>query len=310
MSTFTTARMTSATQLGNTETSSKPPNQSGQFTISGRMIRIARPSAEMFEPLKDPELALAAFRQGGLSADLFSFAQSVSQPQPRFSHYYDLDPVAVLEIETYEKWWKETVNDKTRNMVRKAGKKGVKIELAAYNDELASGIKQIYDECPIRQGKKSRHYGKSFDTIKREHGTFLNQSEFLAAWLNNRLVGFAKVVFQNEFASVMNLIALICERDKAPTNALLAKAVERCAERGIKLLHYGVWSRRGFGDFKMHHGFQCRYIPRYYVPLTGKGVLALRLGLHRSIRERLPEPLLDRIATARTTWYSWRYRMK
>src|SRR5262249_9525927 len=150
---------------------------------------------------------------------------------------------AILEVDSYEKWWKDTVNDKTRNMVRKAAKKGVQIELANYTDDFVRDIKQVYDECPIRQGKKSRHFGKSFDVIKREHGTFLGQSEFIAARVEQRVIGFAKVVYQKDFASVLNLIALLRERDKAPTNALLAKAVERCADRGISLLHYGVWSR-------------------------------------------------------------------
>jgi hypothetical protein len=302
--------MNPTSDMPGTEITLRERAQGNRLLISGRFIRIARSPAETFEPLEEPELLLEQLRQAEAPPDMFSFAQRVSEPRPRFSYYYELEPVAVLEIESYEKWWKETVNDKTRNMVRKAGKKGVKVEIAQYTDDLVSGIKQIYDECPIRQGKKSRHYGKSFEMLKREHGTFLERSEFIATYCDNRLIGFAKVVFQRDFASVMNLIALIRERDKAPTNALLAKAVERCSERGIGLLHYGVWSRRGFGDFKLHNGFQCRHIPRYYVPLTGKGVMALRLGFHRPLMQRLPEPCLDWLATMRTKWYGWRYPMK
>src|SRR5688572_33113539 len=223
-----------------------PDDLCDSLRISGRLVRIAQPHSEPFDPLKDPELCLSRFRKSAARADLFTFAQRVSEPTPRFSYFHELEPEAVLEIETYEKWWKQTVNDKTRNMVRKAGKKGVSIEIAEFTDELVSGFKQIYDECPVRQGKKSRHYGKSFDVIKREHGTFLQNSEFIAARYNDRLIGFAKVTYQKDFGSIMNLIALLGDRDKAPTNALLAKAVERCAIKGVGLLHYGVWSRRGF----------------------------------------------------------------
>lgn len=281
-----------------------------RLVLSGRLIRIARPRSETFDPLEDPEAVLGRLRKNGLRADLFSFAQRLSQPEPRYTYYRQMEPVAILEIGTYEQWWKATINDKTRNMVRKAGKKGVTVEITNYTDDLVRGIKHIYDECPIRQGKRSRHYGKSFETIKREHGTFLDRSEFIAAHLGDRLIGFAKLIFQKDFASVMNLIALIAERDKAPTNALMAKAVERCATRGVDLLHYGVWSRRGFGDFKMHHGFTCRHIPRYYVPLTRMGAVALQLGLHRSLAARLPDSWLDRFANLRMKWYSWRYPMK
>jgi hypothetical protein len=281
-----------------------------RLIISGRVVRIAQPHSEPFYPLEDPELFLKSFRPTDVPADLFTFAQRVSEPMPRFSYCRHLDTEAVLEVETFEKWWKQTVNDKTRNMVRKAGKKGVSIEVADYTDDLVHGIKRIYDECPVRQGKKSRHYGKNFEQIRTEHATFLDRSEFIAAHFEGRLIGFAKVVFESDFASIMNLIALIGERDKAPTNALLAKVVERCASRGINLLHYGVWSRRGFGDFKLHHGFKCRHIPRYYIPLTTKGDFALRLGLHRPLTARLPEPWIDWLAAMRTRWYAWRYPMK
>lgn len=290
-------------------TAPRSRNLSDGLISSGRLIRIVRPSSENIEPLEDPELCLLQLRKNCGRADLFTFSQPFSQLQPRHNYHYELEPVALLEIESYTKWWKETVNDKTRNMVRKASKKGVQIEIVSYSDDFVRGIKEIYDECPVRQGKKSRHYGKSFQQIKREHGTFLNRSEFVAARYEDRLIGFAKVVFQKDFASVMNLIALLSERNRAPTNALLAKVVERCAEKGVGILHYGVWSRRGFGDFKVHHGFECRQLPRYYVPLTGWGSLALRLGLHRPIASRIPESCLDWLATLRTRYYAWRYPM-
>ena len=100
--------------------------------------------------------------------------------------------------------------------VRKAGKKGVTtgLEVTGLTDDLVRGIKQIYDECPIRHGKKSRHHGKSFDVIKHEHAKFLDRSEFIAARFQNRLIGFAKVVFQMGRVVAlsqhsMNLIALL-----------------------------------------------------------------------------------------------------
>lgn len=281
-----------------------------RITINGRFIRLGRPRSETFDPLADPQGALQRIRENGPKADIFTFGQRYSEPTPKYEYYREMDSVAVLEIESYEQWWKGTINDKTRNMVRKAGKKGVVVEVSPYTEDLVRGIKHVYDECPVRQGKKSRHFGKSLEIIQREHGTFLDRSEFIVARLEGRIVGFAKVVYSSDFASVMNLIALLGERDKAPTNALLAKVVERCAEKGIRLLHYGVWSRRGFGDFKLHHGFKCREIPRYFVALTAKGTLALKMGLHRPLTDRLPESWLDKLATYRTRYYGWRYPIK
>jgi hypothetical protein len=298
------------TSTENAPVAAKGDDLRDRLITCGRLIRIVRAKSELLKPLEDPELFLSQLRANSERGDIFSFVQTFSDPQPRCKYYYELEDVAVLELTTYDKWWKETVNDKTRNMVRKAGKKGLSIEVVNYTDDFIQGIKQVYDECPVRQGKKSRHYGKSFEVIKREHGTFPESSEFIAARLENRVIGFAKVVFQKDFASVMNLIALMSERDKAPTNALLAKVIERCAARGIGLLHYGVWSRRGFGDFKLHHGFKCRQIPRYYVPLNDRGALALRWGLHRPLSSRVPESYWDWFANMRMKWYAWYYPIK
>lgn len=278
--------------------------------VAGRLIRIARPRSETYYPILDPDRVLGLVRAAGFPADIFSFSQPVTKPDPVYNHFYETESHAILKLESYEQWWKQTINDKTRNMVRKAAKKDVQIEVASFSDELALGIKDLYDECPIRQGKRSRHYGKPLEVIKREHGAFLEHSEFIAARLDQRLIGFAKVVFREDFACIMNLIALLRERDKSPTNALLARVVERCTAKGIKLLHYGVWSRRGFGDFKLHHGFECRQVPRYYVPLTSWGALAIKLGLHRPVGDRLPEGLSDWLAARRAQWYGWRYPLK
>jgi hypothetical protein len=60
----------------------------------------------------------------------------------------------------------------------------------------------------------------------------------------------------------------------------LAKAVERCAEKGIPYLAYAYWLDDGLRDFKRSNGFQKFDLPRYFVPLTCKGEFALNLGLH------------------------------
>src|SRR5260370_28892888 len=107
-----------------------------RLVVAGRLIRIARPRSETFDPLDEPELFLSRVRERRVRADLFTFAQRFSESEPRYTHHCELEPVAILEVENYEKWWKQTINDKTRNMVRKAGKKGAMVEIVNYSDEL------------------------------------------------------------------------------------------------------------------------------------------------------------------------------
>ena len=92
---------------------------------------------------------------------------------------------------------------------------------------------------------------------------------------------------------------LLCKNthfDKRPANALLAKAVELCVERGFKFLVYG---RYVYGDntesplteFKRRNGFERYNVPAYFVPLTLKGRLAIRFRVHTGFRRWVPRPL-------------------
>jgi len=279
-----------------------------EIAISGIFPRVAKLRAEYHEYVEEPVGFVRQLKNSSVHADLFTFLSPVSDAKPRYDYPFDWHRVAVLHFETYQKWWKEQINDKTRNMVRKAGKKGVTIQVAEFDDEFARGIHAIYNESPIIQGKPSRHYGKDFETLKQAHMTFPDRSVFIAARLDGMLIGFIKMIMHKEYASLMQINSLMAQRDKAPTNALLAKAVEVCEERGIHLLQYGVWSRRSLGAFKKHHGFVMQQIPRYFVPISWRGRVALGLGLHRNLLEFMPGNWLDTFVNLRTRWYTFKYR--
>lgn len=295
---------------GISEKSRSTLTQTGEIRTEGTLFITARLHSEWYEFVDDLDGFLGQMRSRGVRADLFSFLLRIPERSPKYNYYHEMANLAVLPVATYDNWWKNQINDKTRNMVRKAYKKGVTVQIAEFDDRFLQGIKAIYDECPIRQGRPFRHYAKDLETLKREHATFLEQSEFIGAYCAGELIGFVKLVYLGGWASMMQIIAKIGEREKAPTNALIAKAVERCAENGVPLLHYGIWGRGSIRDFKSHHGFQCYEVPRYYVPLNAKGRLMLCLGLHKSAAERLPENWLDRISLLRARWYSFKYRRK
>jgi len=127
------------------------------------------------------------------------------------------------------------------------------------------------------------------------------------------VIGFAKLVVSDDAsqAGLMHIVAMMKDREKAPTNALIAQAVRSCAERGISYLTYSKYSygrreRDSLSDFKQHNGFARVDLPRYYVPLTAWGRIAFAAGLHRRLIDRVPEPIAARIRTVRTAWYSRR----
>ena len=172
-----------------------------EVVISGLFPRVARLRAEYHEYIDYPEQFISRLKDSRVRADMFTFLQPVSDRTPKHDHPVQWDKVAILTIDTYEKWWKQQINDKTRNMIRKASKKAVTIQLAEFNDELASGIHAIYNECPLIQGKPSRHYGKDFETLKKAHATFLDQSVFIGAYYQGALIGFIKLILHPNGAS-------------------------------------------------------------------------------------------------------------
>ena len=234
--------------------------------VSGTLPRTARLRDEYYEWLDDPHGFLSEVKAGGVEADLFTFLPRMAHTNRPYDFYHEIDSIAVIPLTTYENWWKKQINDKTRNMIRRAQKNGVEIKIIGFNDDLIIGIKGLYDESPLRQGKPFKHYGKDLETLRKDHISFLDRSEFIGAFYDGELIGFIKLVHDDGVSHLMQIIAKVEHRSKAPTNALIAKAVEICTERGIPYLRYGIWSRRGLGDFKKHHAFEKFDLRRYFVP--------------------------------------------
>jgi hypothetical protein len=281
--------------------------------VQGRVIRIARLEAEWFEFLENPDAALGALREFDIRIDLFTFTQKLPHTSPKYGYPMEWDNLAALRVSTFDHWWTRQINDKTRNMVRRAAKKGVAVREVPFDDVLVQWISAIYNESPIRQGKPFWHYGKDLETVRRENGTFLDRSVFIGAFLGESMIGFAKLVSNKDKgqAGLMQILSMIQHRDKAPTNALIAQAVRSCAERGIPYLVYSKFSygkkqRDSLSDFKQYNGFRRIELPRYYVPLTLAGRVALRLGLHHGFVDHIPEPVLAQFRKIRSLWYGRR----
>jgi hypothetical protein len=282
-----------------------------EIRVRGRVVRIARLDTEKYHFPDDPEAIVEALRNSRTRIDLFTFIQKVSEPSPKYRYPMILDNFAALPVSTFDHWWTQQINDKTRNKVRKGEKKGLKTREAPFDDALVRGVWEIYNECPARGGRPFPHYGKDIDTVRKEAATYLDTSLFIGAFLGDRLIGFAKLTIDETRtqAGLMHIVSLMRERDKAPTNALIAQAVRACADRGIPYLvysnfAYGKKQRDSLSDFKEHNGFRRIDVPRYYVALTRLGWVALRLGLHHRLVDRLPESLAARLRELRSAWYN------
>src|SRR5262249_51951370 len=179
----------------------------------------------------EPKTFVDAIRAAGLRADLFTFSQKLPDTQPRYDYKFMLQNLAVVRTDSFKDWW-EQLPQVTRKNVRRAERRGVTVHVVSCDDRLIQGIADIYNEVPIRDGRPFLHFGKSFDVIKREVTTMPERSEFIGAYHGNKLIGFLKLVHMGSVSSILHIISKRSHYDKRPANALLAKAVEVCHERG------------------------------------------------------------------------------
>jgi len=273
---------------------------------TGKWLKMAALQDEDFiqsQPLDDPKLFIAGIKNSKFDADIFAFRQRLPDTKPKYELPFEWGNVAAIPVTTYENWWTQQVSHNLRTDVKRAKKRGVVAKVAEFNDDFVRGIMEIYNESPIRQGRPFWHYGKDFETVKKETATYLEKSEFIGAYLGDELIGFIKLVYVDNLGCMMFIISKMAHMDKRPTNALIAKAVEVCAEKKLSHLTYGKFryeTDNSLTAFKRRNGFEEINIPQYYVPLTLKGRIALRLGLHHGLTSLIPGNLLNLLISVRS----------
>ena len=273
--------------------------------------------ADDYKFLDDPEKAIVDLRASKQRIDLFTFMQRLPEATPKHSYPFEWDNMAVLPVSTFEEWWTKQIGFKARNKAKQAEKKGVVIREVPFDDALARGIWEIYNETPVRQERKFPHYGKSYEAVRDMSATFLDSSIFIGAFEAEKLIGFIKLVVDDSGtqAGMMHIISMLKARDKAPTNGLVAQAVRSCADRKISYLvysqfAYGKKAESSLSDFKERNGFQRIDIPRYYVPLTPWGSAAFAMKLHHRMVDRLPESMAAKLRDLRSSWLRRKYELK
>jgi hypothetical protein len=240
--------------------------------------------------------------------DIFTFIERKwhhTIPNPQKSWLKANDNIALLQVTSFNDWWKN-IGKKTRNMIRKAEKSGIKTEIVEPNQKLAEDIWKIYNETPIRQERAFPHYGVPLQTITK---SVLSAQDctFIGAFFQDELAGFIQLVHGDNIAIISQILSLQKFWDKAVNNALLAKAIEVCANREIRWLMYGrMGNHPSLDKFKQNNGFTSYSLTRYYVPITRKGRIAARMRLHREIKDALPQPIKYPLIPV----YNWMSRNK
>ena len=197
---------------------------------------------------------------------------------PVFTFY---ERLAVLRIKSFDDWW-HAIGKKTRNMVRKAIRKNATTEVVYENTQLlknAKAIWKLYNETPIRQNKRYIGYGMPLEKIieRFRNLELLHRSLVVLARYNERVVGFTHIIIGDHAGMVRTFLSSIYYRNIPISNLMMAKVVEELAKRNINFLIYGhMGIQPGIELFKKNNGFKMHICPRYFIPITKKGMIILK----------------------------------
>jgi GNAT acetyltransferase-like protein len=285
-----------------------------EIIVTGKWLKVASVKDTEWlegEIVERPETFIAALKQFPSKPDIFTFSQRLGSTELKYPYHVEWDNVAAIPITTYSEWWEKRLPQVSRKNVRRAQRRGVVAKLAAFDDNLVDGITRIYNETPIRQGRRFWHYGKDFATVKKDNSTYRDRSVFVGAYYQDELIGFIKIVYVDKVARIMQILSMNQHFDKRPANILIAKGVEACCQRGASHFIYGKYAydnktNSPLTEFKRRNGFEQMMIPTYYVPLTPKGRIALGLRLHLGVKRMIPESLMKVLLHSRTKLYEWR----
>jgi hypothetical protein len=287
------------------------------IAVVGRWLKVAVIQDEDFSETEvhDPGACIQVLKehrsQRGLRTDLFTFTQKPPETRPKFSYHMERDSLAVLRTDRFKEWWDKLPQESRKN-VRRAERRGVVTLVKQCDDALIAGIVDLNNDSAVRQGRKFVHYRKTFDQVKKDQAAFLGRSDYVCAYLGSELIGFLKVAYRGDVASIVQVLPKSSHQDKRPANALIAKAVELCQDQGVSYLTYGLFNygkRRdsSLREFKIRNGFEEMLVPRFYIPLTSWGDICVKLRLYRGLLELLPDKVTRVGSRLRSKWHGLRH---
>ena len=282
--------------------------EGNNFIVSGRLLQTLNLKDELLNDIGEPDIIIQKINKQKIPCDILSFTQQIIDTKPKFKFHMEWDNAAAISITNYDEWFTKQIHPNTRNKIRKAQRSGIDVKIESISRRLAEGISEVFNETPIRRGKPYSYYGRDVDTVENEWSQDTGHNDFLVAYYKGEVIGFIQLVYGKHAARTSGTVAKIAHRNKAPMNALFSKAVEVCADKKIPYLIYGKYVYRNKDEdsltsFKRKNGFKRVDLPRFYIPLTLKGKLAITCNLHKGVSEAIPQKIIDIISQARSLWH-------
>ena len=156
------------------------------FVIQDDLVSMLSLEEEWYEDLADPEAVIQALQKSSVPpADIFTFWQRIPDVGARYPYRTEWEEIAVLQIQSYDQWWKNQIKSRVRNQIRKAEKDGLVVKEVPY-DDVRKGNDGDLQRIPVRQGRPFWHYGKSFETVKSQFSRYLHRERMIGAYSRRR----------------------------------------------------------------------------------------------------------------------------
>jgi hypothetical protein len=290
------------------------PAQIECLDLSGRTYQVIRGPVTMvaledewYEDVDDPARVVDLLSgDAEIRPDIFTFWQRLPDIEPKYPFYQEWEDIAVLPVKSYDHWWNNQIKSRVRSQIRKSEKEGLVVRETAFDDEFVRGMTAIFNEAPVRQGRPFWHYGKDVETVRQQFSRYIHREHMIGAYYKDEMIGLIMLGNAGRFGLTGQIISSLKHRDKFTNNALVAKAVAVCERLELEYLVYLFWSEDSLSEFKRRCGFERVKVPRYYVPLTWKGKLALKAGAHRGLRAMVPSRIKAPLKRLRASWYERR----
>ncbi|MGC8933368.1 MAG: GNAT family N-acetyltransferase [Candidatus Methanodesulfokora sp.] len=202
--------------------------------------------------------------------------------------------------------WGKNLDKKARNAVRRAERSGVKVE----SIDPADHVDEIYECNRSKRGVPPCYTDKKciLEEIEENKKKFRGNFHALGAFLHDKLVGYAYIIFVNRDLAIFSKFFINYNfRNISIGEMLLWSGIKAAADRGVKFLQYGSWSKyhSGLDMFLEHFGFSRGFRTiNFYIPLTPVGGMFL---LQKRIFSRIiSSDLLIRLSQnrfLRDRWY-------
>ena len=146
------------------------------FTVTKGPLNVVQLQDEWYEDVRDPEFVIDILATPRFQARIFTFWQRCRILQVQYRYYMEWESIAALPVQV------TTIGSTTRSLraseARFVRRRRKELECAKpLTMTIVGGMTAIFNETPVRQGKKFWHYGKDFETVKHQFSRYILREE-------------------------------------------------------------------------------------------------------------------------------------